>query len=154
MDYFIANNATVSGDVTIGEGSSIWFGAVARGDMNYIKIGKFTNIQDNVVLHMDRDSPLDIGDYVTVGHGAVVHGCNVSDNCLIGIGAIILSRSNIGENCIIGAGTLITEDAVISPDSLVVGVPGKVKRQLTDEEIKSIRETAERYARLWRDKYR
>lgn len=153
-DYFIADNATVLGDVTIGENSSFWFGTVARGDMNFIKIGKYTNIQDNAVLHMDRDAPLTIGDYVSVGHGAIVHGCEIGDNCLIGIGAIVLSRSVIGENCIIGAGSLVTEDAVIPPNSLVMGIPGKVKRQLTDEEIANVKDIAERYARLWREQYK
>lgn len=152
-EYFVADNATVIGDVTIGKDSSIWFGVVARGDMNFIKIGDKTNIQDNSVLHMDRDAPLSIGNYVTVGHGAMVHGCEIGNNCLIGIGAIILSRSVIGENCIIGAGALVTEDAVIPPNSLVLGSPGKVRRQLTDDEIANIKDTAERYASLWRKEY-
>lgn len=152
-EYFIADNATVLGDITIGKDSSIWFGVVARGDMNFIKIGEKTNIQDNSVLHMDRDAPLSIGNYVTVGHGAMVHGCEIGNNCLIGIGAIILSRSVIGENCIIGAGALVTEDAVIPPNSLVLGSPGKVRRQLTDDEIANIKDTAERYASLWRKEY-
>lgn len=153
-NYFIADNAAVLGDVTIGDGSSFWFGTVARGDINFIKIGKNTNIQDNVVLHMDRDAPLTIGDYVSVGHGAMVHGCEIGDNCLIGIGAIVLSRSVIGDNCIIGAGSLVTEDAVIPPNSLVMGIPGKVKRHLTAEEIANIKDTAVRYTNLWREKYK
>lgn len=153
-DYFIADNATILGDVSIGKGSSFWFGAVARGDMNFIKIGKYTNVQDNAILHMDRDAPLSIGDYVSVGHGAIVHGCEIGDNCLIGIGAIVLSRSVIGENSIIGAGSLITEDAVIPPNSLVMGIPGKVRRQLTAEEIANNKNIAERYARLWQEKYK
>lgn len=152
-DTFIAESADVMGDITIDEGSSIWYSAVARGDMNYIKIGKYTNIQDNATLHVDTHEPLEIGDYTTIGHNAVVHGCTVGDNCLIGMGAIILNGAIIGDNCIIGAGTLITEGTVIPPNSLVIGTPGKVKRQVTEEEIETIRHNAERYEKLWRDEH-
>lgn len=152
-DTFIAESADVMGDITIDEGSSIWYSAVARGDMNYIKIGKYTNIQDNATLHVDTHEPLEIGDYTTIGHNAVVHGCTVGDNCLIGMGAIILNGAIIGDNCIIGAGTLITEGTVIPPNSLVIGTPGKVKRQVTEEEIQTIKHNAIRYEKLWRDEH-
>lgn len=152
-DTFIAETADVMGDITIDEGSSIWYSAVARGDMNYIKIGKYTNIQDNATLHVDTYEPLEIGDYTTIGHNAVVHGCTVGNNCLIGMGAIILNGATIGDNCIIGAGTLITEGTVIPPNSLVIGTPGKVKREVTEEEIETIKHNAERYEKLWRDEH-
>lgn len=150
---FVAETADVLGDVTIGEGTSIWYGAVARGDMNQITIGKFSNVQDNSSLHVDSNEPLKIGDYTTIGHNAVVHGCTIGNNCLIGMGAIVLNNAVIGDNCIIGAGALITEGAVIPPNSLVLGAPGKVRRELTEEDIKSIRENAVRYEKLWREQH-
>ncbi len=152
-DTFIAESADVIGDVTIDKGSSIWYSAVVRGDMNYINIGKHTNIQDNVTLHVDTNAPLKIGDYTTIGHNAVVHGCTVGNNCLIGMGAVILNGATIGDNCIIGAGAIITEGAVIPSNSLVIGTPGKMKRQVTEMEIKTIKHNAERYEKLWRDEY-
>lgn len=152
-DTFVAETADILGDVTIGEGSSIWYGTVIRGDMSYVKIGKFTNIQDNVTVHLDTNQPTEIGDYVTVGHNAIIHGCKVGDNCLIGMGAIILNGAEIGENCIIGAGTLVTKDSKIPPNSLVIGSPGKVLRQTTDEEIKTIKDNAVRYEVLWRNEH-
>lgn len=152
-DAFVAESADVLGDVRIGKGSSVWYSAVARGDINYIKIGEFTNIQDNASLHVEGNTPCLIGDYVTVGHNAVVHACEVGNNILIGMGAIILNRAKIGDNCIIGAGTLITEDTVIPPNSLVIGSPGKVKRQVTSEDIEAIKDNAIRYEKLWKDEY-
>ncbi len=152
-EAFVAETADVMGDVTIGEGSSLWYGSVARGDMNYITIGKCTNVQDNATLHVDTKSPLEIGDYTTVGHNAVVHGCKVGNNCLIGMGTIILNDAVIGDNCIIGAGALITERVTIPPNSLVVGSPGKVKRELTKEEIETVKNNAIRYEKLWRDEH-
>ncbi|WMM23695.1 gamma carbonic anhydrase family protein [Tissierella sp. MB52-C2] len=152
-EAFIAETADVLGDVTIGEGTSIWYGAVARGDMNTIVIGKYSNVQDNSSLHVDSNEPLKIGDYTTVGHNAVVHGCTIGNNCLIGMGAIILNNAIIGDNCIIGAGALITEGAVIPPNSLVLGAPGKVKRELTEDDIKSIKDNAVRYEKLWKEQH-
>jgi carbonic anhydrase/acetyltransferase-like protein (isoleucine patch superfamily) len=152
-EAFIAETADVLGDVTIGEGTSIWYGAVVRGDMNTIVIGKYSNVQDNSSLHVDSNEPLKIGDYTTVGHNAVVHGCTIGNNCLIGMGAIILNNAIIGDNCIIGAGALITEGAVISSNSLVLGAPGKVKRELTEDDIKSIRDNAVRYEKLWKEQH-
>lgn len=153
-DTFIAESADVLGNVIIEEGASLWYGAVARADINYIKIGKHTNIQDNATLHIDIHNPLTIGDYTTVGHNAVVHGCTVGDNCLIGMGAIVLNGAKIGENSIIGAGTVVTEGSEIPPNSLVIGIPGKVRRKLTEEEIKTTKENAIMYEKLWKDLYK
>lgn len=153
-ETFIAKTADVVGDVKIGEGSSIWYGAVARGDMSYITIGKHTNIQDNATLHVDTNEPLEIGDYTTVGHNATVHGCTVGNNCLIGMGSIILNGAVIGDNCIIAAGTLITERAVIPANSLVMGVPGKVKREISEEEIDTVKYNAIRYEKLWKNEHK
>lgn len=152
-EAFIAKSADVMGDITIGEGSSIWFGAVARGDMDYITIGKFTNVQDNATLHVDTDIPLKIGDYVTIGHNAVVHGCEVGNNSLIGMGAVILNNAIIGDNCLIGAGAVVTEGANIPDNSLVIGTPGKAVRMVSEEEIETIKDNAIRYEKLWRENY-
>lgn len=152
-EAFVAETADVLGDVTLGEGSSIWYGAVARGDMSSITIGKCTNIQDNATIHVDTDTPCKIGDYTTVGHNAVIHGCEIGDNCLIGMGSIILNNAVIGHNCIIGAGALITEGAVIPPNSLVMGSPGKVKKEVTKEQIETVKYNAVRYEELWRNEH-
>lgn len=152
-EAFIAATADVLGNVEIGEGSSMWYGSVARGDMNYIRVGKHTNIQDNATLHVDSNDPCQIGDYTTVGHNAIIHGCTVGDNCLIGMGAIVLNGAVIGENCIIGAGSLITEGAIIPANSLVMGAPGKVKREVSEEEIKTVKYNAVRYEELWRNEH-
>ena len=149
-DTFIADTAMVIGDVNIGEGTSIWYGAVLRGDIENITIGKFSNIQDNATVHTETDIPTKVGDYTVVGHNAVVHGCTIGDNCLIGMGAIILNEAIIGDNCIIGAGTVVTEGKNIPPNSLVMGVPGKVVRQVSDEEIEAIKKNAIRYNRLYK----
>lgn len=148
---FIAETASVVGDVTIGEGSSIWYGSVARGDMNYVKIGKFTNIQDNATVHVDTERPCEIGDYTTVGHNAIIHGCTVGSNCLIGMGAIILNGAIIGDNSIIAAGSLITEGAIIPPNSLVMGSPGKIRRQVDEEGERGIRANAMVYEEMWKE---
>ena len=152
-DTFIAETADIIGDVTIGKGSSIWYGAVARGDVNYITIGESTNVQENVTLHVDTGQPLKIGDYTTVGHNAVVHGCKIGNNCIIGMGAIILNGAVVGDNCIIGAGSVVTEGANIPANSLVIGIPGKVRRQLSQEEIEGIRNSGIEYEKLWREEY-
>lgn len=150
-EAFVAGSADVIGNVTIGEGSSIWYGAVARGEMSHIKIGKFTNIQDNATLHVDTDLPCEIGDYTTVGHNAIIHGCIVGSNCLIGMGAIILNGAKIGDNSIIAAGALVTERTEIPPNSLVMGSPGKVVRELGEEDIEGIRKNAIIYEELWKE---
>lgn len=148
MPTFIAENASLIGDIALGHGSSVWYGAVIRNDDKKITIGDYTNIQDNCTLHISRWDDLYIGSYVTVGHNAIVHGCRVEDNCLIGMGSIIMNRAHIGKNCIIGAGAVVTEGKEIPEGSLVLGVPAKVIRTLTDEEIKSIRESAIHYNKL------
>lgn len=142
---YVAPGVFVIGDVSIGAFANIWYNTVLRGDIQPIKIGKYTNIQDNSTVHVMYDHPAVIGDYVTVGHGAIIHGCSVGNNCLIGMGAIILGYAEIGDNCIIAAGSLIPERKKIPPNSLVMGSPGKVVRTLTEEEIQGIRESALKY---------
>lgn len=143
---FIASNSTVIGNVTLGEYSSVWFGAVIRGDSNAITIGARSNVQDLCVLHVDHKNQLSIGDDVTVGHRAIIHGCKIGNHVLVGMGAIIMNGAVVGDNCIIGAGALVTEGTVIPERSLVIGFPGKVKRQLTEDEVKMISESAKHYA--------
>jgi carbonic anhydrase/acetyltransferase-like protein (isoleucine patch superfamily) len=142
---FIAPGAVILGEVRIGAQSSVWYTAVLRGDTDTITIGPRTNVQDGAVLHVDAGMPCTIGAGVTIGHRAVVHGALVEDDVLIGIGAIVLSGARISHDCIIGAGSLVTGHSVIPPRSMVLGVPGRVVRQLTDEEVQSIRAAAEHY---------
>ena len=143
---FIAPSADVIGDVTLGRGSSVWFHATVRGDVNWIRIGEATNIQDNCVVHVtNRTAPTTIGSGVTVGHSAVVHGCTVQDNVLIGMGAVILDHAQIGSDSIVGAQSLVTQGFRVPPRSLVLGSPGKVVRELSDEEVAKIRVFAENY---------
>ncbi len=144
---FIASGAKVIGDVSCGENSSVWYNAVVRGDRRKIIIGKFSNVQDNCVIHAEKQD-LVLGDYVSIGHGAIVHGCTIADNCIVGMGAIVMEGAGIEENCIIGAGALVTEKKIIPKNSLVTGVPGKVVRELTAEEISHIRENALEYVEL------
>ncbi|HIV16591.1 MAG TPA: gamma carbonic anhydrase family protein [Candidatus Alectryocaccobium stercorigallinarum] len=131
----IADNAVVCGDVTIGKDSSVWYGAVIRGDDDKITIGERTNIQDNCVLHCDEGFPITVGDDVTVGHGAVLHGCTVGDGSLIGMGAVVLNGAKIGKNCLVGAGALVTGKMDAPDGSMIIGSPAKVKRELTEEEV-------------------
>lgn len=131
---FIAPSADVIGDVEIGENSSIWFSSVLRGDIEPIRVGANTNIQDGSVLHTMIGSPVTVGDWVTVGHRAVLHGCTVESHCLIGMGAIILNNARVGEGSIIAAGALVPENMVIPPRSLYMGLPAKFQRQLGDAE--------------------
>lgn len=145
---FVAEGSRVIGDVTIGENSGIWYNTVLRGDTHPIRIGKYTNIQDNSTVHVMHDYPCEIGDYVTVGHGAIVHGCIVGNNCLVGMGAVILSYAQIGDNCIIAAGSVVPEHKVIPPNSMVMGVPGKVVRTLTAQEVETIQRSAIEYHQL------
>jgi len=144
-ESYIAPNATIIGRVTIKEKASIWYNVVLRGDYNSIEIGKFTNIQDNSVLHISHKYPTILGDYITVGHNAIVHACTVGDNCLIGMGSIILDGAQIGANTIIGAGAMVTSEKEIPSGVLVLGSPGKVVRNLTDEEIQGIKDSALKY---------
>ncbi len=149
-DTFVAPSADVVGDVTVGAGSSIWYQAVLRGDMAPITIGEHSNVQDGCLLHVATGFPLKVGNYVTVGHGAILHGCTVEDGVLIGMGAIVLDGAVIGEGSIIGAGALVTEGKVIPPRSLVVGVPGKVVRQLDEAKAAHLIAHAKDYEELWR----
>jgi carbonic anhydrase/acetyltransferase-like protein (isoleucine patch superfamily) len=136
---YVDETAQVIGDVWIGDHSSLWMNAVVRGDVHFIRIGAHTNIQDNCVVHVFKDKhPTHVGDHVTVGHGAILHGCRIDSHCLIGMGAVILNGAHVGSDSIIAAGAVVAEGAVIPAGSLVMGVPGKVKRPLTDEEKASI----------------
>ena len=148
-EYWIAPTATVIGDVILGPGASVWFGAVVRGDNDPITIGRDTNIQDGSVLHSDPGEPLTIGDGVTVGHMVMLHSCEIGDNTLIGIGAVILGRARIGRNCLIGANTLITEGKQIPDNSLVMGQPGRVVRELEPGQIEALRASAAHYVQNW-----
>lgn len=152
---FVASNATVVGDVEIGPDSSVWFGAVIRADIESIRIGARTNIQDGCILHADPGYPIQIGDNVTVGHGAIIHGATVAECCLIGMHATLLNGAVIGANSIVGAGAMVAEDTVIPPNSLVVGVPAKVKKQLEPEQAGDNCDSAQRYveyARAYRER--
>ena len=144
-DSWVAPNAIIIGKVKLEKNSSIWFNAVLRGDIEKIVIGENSNIQDGSVLHTDPGYPLTVGKGVTVGHMVMLHGCEISDDTLIGIGSTILNKAKIGKNCIIGANTLVTENKTIPDNSLVLGSPGKVIRKVTDDEIKVIRENAKHY---------
>ena len=142
---FVAPNATLAGDVVLAAGSSVWYGAVVRGDTGAIRIGKNSNIQDNAVLHTGPNLGVTIGKNVSIGHSAVVHGCTVGDGALIGMHATVMNGAVVGKNCIIGAGALIPQNAVIPDGSLVVGMPGKVRRSVTEEEIATNRASAQMY---------
>ena len=145
---FIASSADVIGNVSIGEYSSIWFGAVLRSDMNSMSIGAYTNVLDNCTVHNDDDFAVNIGDYVTIGHNVIIHGCKISSNTLIGMGSTILNGAEIGEYTIIGAGSLVTQGKKIPSGVLCMGVPAKVVRELTIKEKEGIRELAQHHA--WR----
>ncbi len=147
---FVAENATVIGNVTCGEDCGIWFGAVVRGDLNSIKIGSRTNIQDLSVVHVESKHDAIIGDDVTVGHRALLHGCHIGNRCLIGMGAIIMNGAKIGDDCIIGAGALVTENTVVPSKTLVIGFPAKPKRELTAEELQLIQRSAHHYVEMTR----
>ena len=142
---WIAPSAVLVGDIVVGAEVGIWFGVVARGDIETITIGARSNIQDNCVLHTDRGHPLVIGENCTIGHAAIVHGCSIGDNTLIGMGATVLNGARIGKNCLIGANALITEGKEIPDNSMVVGAPGKVIRQIDAEGVRNLAASAERY---------
>ncbi|HUS35505.1 MAG TPA: gamma carbonic anhydrase family protein [Verrucomicrobiae bacterium] len=142
---YIARGAVVLGDVTLGDHSSVWYNAVLRGDINRIEIGHHSNIQDNAVLHLADEFPCIVGDWVTIGHSAIVHACKVGDECLIGMGATILDGAEIGEQSIIGANALVTQFTQIPPGSLVVGSPAVVKRALDPEERAMVKSWAQKY---------
>lgn len=145
-EAFVAQEATVIGAVEIGARSSIWPGAVIRGDNEPIKIGKATSIQEGAVLHVDGGCPLTIGDNVTIGHQVMLHGCTIGEGSLIGIQAVVLNNAVIGKDCLVGAGSIVTEGKVFPDRSLILGVPAKVVRELSDADIAKIREGAASYA--------
>jgi len=147
---FVAPGASIIGDVTLGEGSSVWYNTVLRADINAIKIGPRSNIQDGSVIHLADDFGTYVGELVTVGHKAILHACTVADEVLVGMGAIVLDGAEIGARSIIGAGALVTQHKKIPPGSLVIGSPGRVVRQLDLQEQQGIRHWAEKYAELSR----
>jgi carbonic anhydrase/acetyltransferase-like protein (isoleucine patch superfamily) len=143
---YVDDSAQVIGDVEVGEASSIWMNAVVRGDVHWIRIGARSNVQDGTVVHVMNDThPTTIGDDVTIGHAAIVHGCTIENRVLIGMGAILLNGAHIGEGSIVAAGTLVPEETRVPPHSLVMGSPGRVKRTLSDAEVASILQFSERY---------
>jgi carbonic anhydrase/acetyltransferase-like protein (isoleucine patch superfamily) len=144
-NVYIARGAVVVGDVTLGDGSSVWYNAVLRGDINRIVVGAGSNIQDNSVLHLADDFPCIVGDYVTVGHSAIVHACTIGNECLIGMGAVILDGAELGEQCLVGAKALVTQHTKIPPGSLVLGAPAKVVRPLTPQERSGLKHWADKY---------
>ena len=148
---FIEETAVVIGDVVMGEDCSVWFNAVIRGDVHYIRIGNRTNVQDLCMLHVTHDThPLIIGNDVTIGHNVVLHGCTIHDRVLVGMGAIIMDGAVIGEDSVVGAGSLVVEGTVVPPKSLILGSPARVKRPVTEKELAWITESAENYVRYAR----
>lgn len=145
---YISESVDIIGNVEIDENANIWFGTRLRGDMNKIVIGANTNIQENSVVHVVVNSPCIIGKDVTIGHGAIIHGCTISDNVLVGMGSIILNNAKIGKNTIIGAGSLVTQGKSFKDGVLILGNPAKIVRELTDDEIKSIKSSAGNYVSL------
>ncbi|MFQ4137746.1 gamma carbonic anhydrase family protein [Nodosilinea sp. PGN35] len=143
---FIAPNATVMGQVTLHEGCNIWYGAVLRGDVEGIEVGAYSNVQDGAILHGDPGQPTVLEDYVTVGHRAVIHSAHIERGCLIGIGAIVLDGVRVGTGSIVGAGAVVTRD--VPPRSLVMGIPGKVVRQISDQQALELLEHAQKYYQL------
>ena len=141
-EAFVAETAVLIGDVTVGRDSSVWFGAVIRGDNEPIAVGEGTSIQDNAVLHTEKGHPLTVGNNVTVGHGAIVHCSSVGDNTLVGMGAVLLDGAVIGKNCIIGAGAVVKERAVVPDGTMMVGIPAKPVRELAPEQIAFLEQTS------------
>ena len=149
-DFWIAPGATVIGNVRLLPGASVWFGATLRGDNDLITVGAGSNVQDGSVLHTDPGAPLTIGTNVTVGHLVMLHGCTIGDNTLVGIGSVILNRARIGKNCLIGANALITEGKEIPDNSLVMGAPGKVVREISPEQGRALAGGALHYVENWK----
>lgn len=147
---FVAANATVVGDVTLGPLSSVWYGCVLRGDINSIAIGEGTNVQDGTIVHLADDYGVRVGNYTTIGHAAIVHACEIGNECLIGMGATILDGARIGDRCIVGANALVTQRFVAPPGSMILGAPAKVVRALTDAERSGLRRWAEKYVEVAR----
>jgi carbonic anhydrase/acetyltransferase-like protein (isoleucine patch superfamily) len=148
-DTFVAETAVVIGDVEVGSRSSLWYGVVLRGDVHHIRIGDDVSVQDNTVVHVTSGRhPTIVGNRVTIGHSAVLHGCTVGDGCLIGMGAIVMDRAVIGPNCVVGAGALVTPGTEIPEGHLAVGSPAQVKRKLSDKELEWISSSADHYVEL------
>ena len=145
---YVAGNASLIGDVRLGSESSVWFGSVLRTEVERITVGRQSNIQDNCVVHTDIGFPTEIGDRVSIGHGALIHGATVSSNCLVGMGAILLNGARIGENCLVAAGSIVTQGKEMPPNTLVIGAPAIPKRELSEEEIERIRTNADHYYAL------
>lgn len=150
---YMAETAEVLGDVSLGENSSVWNKAVIRGDDSYIRIGSNTNIQDMCVVHTEHNIPVEIGDSVTIGHGAIVHCRSIGSYCIIGMGAMLLDNAQIGEYSIVGAGAVVTEGQIVPPRSLVMGIPGKVVREIEEVNIRRIEKAAQDYLRLAQEHY-
>ena len=148
---FVAHDANIIGDVEIGEDASVWFGSILRGDVNYIRIGARTNIQDQTIIHVSsKGLPTIVEEEVTVGHRVTLHACHVERGCLIGIGAILMDGVRVGANSLVGAGSLLTPGTQIPPRSLVIGSPGRVKRELTEDELASLQHSWQNYVELKR----
>jgi gamma-carbonic anhydrase len=148
QDVFIAPNASIIGRTVLGDHVSIWFGAVLRGDIAPVKVGAGSNVQDNSVLHVGDDEPCLVGANVVVGHNVILHGCTIEDDCLIGMGAVVLNRALVGQGSVIGAGALVPQEMVIPPYSLVIGSPAKVRRQLAEEERRAHAVFGPKYTRV------
>ena len=149
-EFWVAPNAFVIGQVRLGAGVGVWFGAVLRGDNAAIEVGARTNVQENAVLHVDPGTPLSIGAGVTVGHGAIVHGCTLGDNVLVGMGAIVMNRAVVGPDSLVAAGAVVTEGKMFPPGSLIVGSPARVVRALTEVEVEGLRRSAAHYVENWK----
>lgn len=149
-NFWIAPNASLIGDVRLGEDAGVWFGAVLRGDNEPIVVGARANVQDQCVLHTDLGFPLEIGEDCTIGHSAILHGCTIGSGTLVGMGAVVLNGARIGSRCLIGARALVTEGKVFPDRSLIVGSPAKVVRELDASEVESLAEAADGYVRNWR----
>ncbi len=147
---YVAPSAIVMGAVTLGEYSSVWPGAILRGDIEEIRVGRGSNIQDGTIVHLADDMPVEIGEFVTIGHGAMIHACKIGDSCLIGMRAIVLDGAEIGAESIVGAGALVTKGTIVPPGSLVMGMPAKVVKSLDENTRKSLRHWAEKYVKVSR----
>jgi carbonic anhydrase/acetyltransferase-like protein (isoleucine patch superfamily) len=149
---FLAHDCVIIGDVTIGAESSVWFKAVVRGDINYIRIGQWTNLQDGCIVHVTGEtSPAEIGDYVTVGHGVILHGCKIGDGCLVGMGAIVMDDAAIGKGSLIAAGSVVKSGMKIPPGSMVAGNPAEIKREVAEDEAISFIKWAKKYRDYTKD---
>ncbi len=153
-EAYVSDSASVMGNVELKKGGSIWFNATVRGDLDKVVIGEHSNIQDNCVVHLDTDMPTIIGDYVTVGHGCILHACTIEDKALVGMGATLLDNVVVGEGSIIAAGSVVAPNTKIPPYSMVMGIPGKVVKQLPEESAQDRVDHALAYEQLWRDMYK